>query len=1168
MRFESLRIPAFGPFTNLELTFSAKGGDFHIIYGPNEAGKSSLLRAYRDLFYGIPGQSSDDFIHGYKELRIAATIANQAGSKLEFQRRKGNQNTLMDSSNNPLQENVLIPFLGSVNEQYFSSMFGLGSKELRDGAEQLLQGQGNLGNALFSASMGGTPIQHILVELKKEAELLFKGRSTSNVTIRPAVNNYKQFLNESKKSVVSPEEWTGVEVKILASIKSKDELTSVIAESDNDIEWLTRCVDALPIVGELGERNKELNELPHLPEVTSDFVERAKDARKADADSRRDILRITEEVATLEKQIKETTTAPALILNADRLDKIHQELGVYRSHNKTLTECKINLAKHESSLASAMLDLELKGEIADIEKVRITTVIRLACEAAANELTGAQRKNEIHNEKSHSLISQLRALETTLSCLADTDLTSLRDLLALAAAATESDSTLPTAESEYRRLARATETARQELSLASTEADAAERLPVPSTVIIRETAEKMAKIELYISTEQDKIVRAKHSLITLQEELARLERRGELPTEFALQKSREHRDWGWSLVLADWKGKAKGEEFVVGMPLEDSFPQAMSHADSIADKLRFEAESVAQAEEKRTQIIRIDAERYESEGKVADLESSAKELWSAWEGEWKPCRIIPKSPAVMEDWRETWVSFKDILANARIAEESYTNKKNKVEECVKLLAKELDEDNKEGELKFTVLFDRVKLKVQQGEQAQGQRKALLNQLDDLKKELLTVEETRDKLLIALSLAESTWKKEAKRTGLPENISPQMAMILLQARKDLLATFDTWRGESQQRKSIEEAIDHYEQNVSTEALAFGAFGDSTENKESALHQLLTDARKSQTRYDLLEDQLAEKKTRLEEVRTSACEADNELKEILKLAKIESVDELEPLLANLEKQNSVKSKIAVLRNSLTNLARGLEVDDFIDRVNEEDKETLTVRKNTLTFQKREKEELLDAERSILHELREEQKEFEENGDSAAFFRQQAESCAAGLKVDAARFVRLRMAVYFLETQIEQFRKENQGPLLEKSGKFFNAMTLGAFSGLGADFSADDNPILVGLRPNDQPPVSIEGMSEGSRDQLYLALRLAALEQYLEKHEPVPLILDDLLITFDDQRAKAVLQQLSALAQRTQIFLFTHHAHILELCRTAVQKDSFHLHKLAGKGNGDGC
>ena len=58
MRFESLRIPAFGPFTNLELTFSAKGGDFHIIYGPNEAGKSSLLRAYRDLFYGIPGYFS------------------------------------------------------------------------------------------------------------------------------------------------------------------------------------------------------------------------------------------------------------------------------------------------------------------------------------------------------------------------------------------------------------------------------------------------------------------------------------------------------------------------------------------------------------------------------------------------------------------------------------------------------------------------------------------------------------------------------------------------------------------------------------------------------------------------------------------------------------------------------------------------------------------------------------------------------------------------------------------------------------------------------------------------------------------------------------------------------------------------------------------------------
>jgi uncharacterized protein YhaN len=118
--------------------------------------------------------------------------------------------------------------------------------------------------------------------------------------------------------------------------------------------------------------------------------------------------------------------------------------------------------------------------------------------------------------------------------------------------------------------------------------------------------------------------------------------------------------------------------------------------------------------------------------------------------------------------------------------------------------------------------------------------------------------------------------------------------------------------------------------------------------------------------------------------------------------------------------------------------------------------------------------------------------------------------------------------------------------------------AFSGLGAEFNADDVPILVGVRP-DQTKVPVAGLSEGSRDQLYLALRLAALDRYLEEQEPMPLILDDLLITFDDDRTRAILPQLGALAQRTQIFLFTHHAHLVELCRQTLGESGFHLHRL---------
>ena len=63
MRLARLLLQAFGPFTNKVVEFSAGPTDLHLIYGPNEAGKSSALRAMTDLRFGIPLRSPDDFVH-------------------------------------------------------------------------------------------------------------------------------------------------------------------------------------------------------------------------------------------------------------------------------------------------------------------------------------------------------------------------------------------------------------------------------------------------------------------------------------------------------------------------------------------------------------------------------------------------------------------------------------------------------------------------------------------------------------------------------------------------------------------------------------------------------------------------------------------------------------------------------------------------------------------------------------------------------------------------------------------------------------------------------------------------------------------------------------------------------------------------------------------------
>ncbi|MDZ7579069.1 MAG: AAA family ATPase [Deltaproteobacteria bacterium] len=94
MRIDALRLIAYGPFTDVVLDLSGGREGFHLVYGLNEAGKSSALRALRHMLYGIPERSTDNFIHPFAKMRIGVTIRNRNGDAFEYIRRKGRSHTL------------------------------------------------------------------------------------------------------------------------------------------------------------------------------------------------------------------------------------------------------------------------------------------------------------------------------------------------------------------------------------------------------------------------------------------------------------------------------------------------------------------------------------------------------------------------------------------------------------------------------------------------------------------------------------------------------------------------------------------------------------------------------------------------------------------------------------------------------------------------------------------------------------------------------------------------------------------------------------------------------------------------------------------------------------------------------------------------------------------
>jgi uncharacterized protein YhaN len=100
---------------------------------------------------------------------------------------------------------------------------------------------------------------------------------------------------------------------------------------------------------------------------------------------------------------------------------------------------------------------------------------------------------------------------------------------------------------------------------------------------------------------------------------------------------------------------------------------------------------------------------------------------------------------------------------------------------------------------------------------------------------------------------------------------------------------------------------------------------------------------------------------------------------------------------------------------------------------------------------------------------------------------------------------------------------------------------------------------VRENDER-LQVAQMSSGTRDQLYLTLRLASLEHMFETSDPLPFIVDDVLVNFDVNRKRSTLEALADFSEKTQVIMFTHDDRVVGLAKSIKNgADRVFLHEL---------
>lgn len=181
-----------------------------------------------------------------------------------------------------------------------------------------------------------------------------------------------------------------------------------------------------------------------------------------------------------------------------------------------------------------------------------------------------------------------------------------------------------------------------------------------------------------------------------------------------------------------------------------------------------------------------------------------------------------------------------------------------------------------------------------------------------------------------------------------------------------------------------------------------------------------------------------------------------------------------------------------------------------------------------------------------------------DGARDLRFERRAKLEALRQAVTQYLDLGLQGQVLRRALNRFLEQQQDGLLSAASQTFTKLTDGAYQEIDQR-RADDGKVHFWTRDNLGDDKDLSTLSEGTKDQLYLSLRLAALDQYgLEQLRTsagvLPLICDDLLVQYDDSRAARALEVLAERRERQQVIYFTHHRHLLELAEQHLDKDSY--------------
>ncbi len=687
MKILKLNLRAFGSFSDFDLDLSQGNCGVHIIYGPNEAGKSTALRALEQLLFGIPGNSADNFIHPYPRLRIGASLNRSDGKTLHFLRRKGTKNTLLQPDDKtPLDDAVLERFLGGLDHRVFTTMFGIDHGRLEQGGRMLATGDGSVGAALFAAATGLSNYRTVCEGLEAESKKLFAPRA-SKATINANLTALKDARKKIREAQLPSSQWMEHEDALRHADDRLKQLDAELQEASRQRSRLERLRQALPLAVKrkaLLAQQASLGDVAILP---ADFAGQRREAVATLAITHKTEKEADEAIQQLNQKIEQLVVPETLLAESEAIESLRDRLGAHRKAQRDREALHVQKKQFQDNAASLLSRLRPDLSLDAVDGLRLTSQQKVGIVNQGNRhgaLVKQLEQAETDIERLQVELDRVNDALTNLEPARDTrllhdavrraqsqgdldtqatnalgDLERLQNQVAveLAAAPTLDRIARPVGATRRaeRRNGRHTSTINWRRSPASPRPSIEIRRPPrvswPSACENRRNCNSRARCppKPIWPPRAAAAISAGNSCCS----------RGKPASRSRLGWSRS---WPKSAMGAIWRRR---------------MPAAVQAADEIADRLRREAHRVAQQAALESERNKLEQHLDDLQNRLEQADSQRQHAWQSWVQCWQPLGIEPRWPREMRAWlqqQRALIARAEAIRNAQNAVDQLHNR--------------------------------------------------------------------------------------------------------------------------------------------------------------------------------------------------------------------------------------------------------------------------------------------------------------------------------------------------------------------------------------------------------------------------------------------------------------------------------------------------------------